>query len=471
MRRRSISGALIPLLSLVLLDILLLWLAYWLAYVFRFELNLMPVLEPHSWRRYVEVVSLQMILLPVVFAFQGLYRARRTISLADELYGVFTATSMNAVIVLAITVLVARDFIFSRGMLVFGWILAVAFVTAGRYLHFSVRASLRAAGVGTERALIVGTNDTSRMVAERIYQSPQLGYRPLGFLSCRNGESADSFAGLPVLGQLDDIGRVVREYKIEHVIVAIPGLSHEDMVELVSECRSEDVSIRVFPDVFHLLAGQVTIDELNGLPLVTVKEIALRGYGLAIKRMMDLLFSAAGLVLLSGPLLLLAMLIKITSPGAGAFYSQERVGLDGKPFQMIKFRTMRPDAEADTGPVWTVQNDPRRTRTGLFLGRFSLDELPQLVNVLVGEMSLVGPRPERPYFVEQFGRYIPRYHERHREKAGITGWAQVNGLRGDTSIEERTAYDLWYVENWTVWLDIKILLRSLVVIFKEPNAY
>lgn len=470
MKRRNTTGALVWLLSLVLLDILMVWLAYWLAYRLRFELNLMPVMEIHSWQRYVEVVSLQMILLPPAFALNGLYRARRTISFGDELYSVFTAVSINAVLVLAVTVLVARDFVFSRGMLAAGWMLTVIFVTAGRYLHFAARSSLRAAGIGAERVLIVGTNDTASKVAERIADSPQLGLRTLGFLRCCNGAGLESFAGLPVLGDIPGIDRIVREYDIEQVIVAVPGMSQAELVGLVSKCRSLDVNIRVFPDVFQLIAGQVTIDELNGLPLVTVKDIALRGYALAVKRLMDFLVSAVGLVLISGPLLVIALLIKVTEPHASVFYTQERVGLDGKPFQMIKFRTMRPDAEVQSGPVWTVQNDPRRTKLGSFLRRFSLDELPQLVNVLLGEMSLVGPRPERPYFVEKFAEYIPRYQERHREKAGITGWAQVNGLRGDTSIEERTAYDLWYVENWSVWLDIKILFRSLLV-FKDPNAY
>ncbi|MDA8216921.1 MAG: sugar transferase, partial [Dehalococcoidales bacterium] len=341
----------------------------------------------------------------------------------------------------------------------------------GRYLHFGLWASLRGAGFGAERALIVGTNETARLVFERIVQSPQLGYLPIGFLRCSNGVGIEKFSGLPVLGNMDDVGTAVKHHYVDHVIVAVPDLPHEQLVGLVQQCRSQDVNIRVFPDVFQLLAGQVNIDELNGLPLVTVKDIALKGYRLMLKRIMDFAVSAAGLTVLSGPLLLIALLIKVTDPKAGVFYVQERVGLDGKPFPIIKFRTMKPDAEAQTGPVWAQQDDPRRTRLGTLLRRTSLDELPQLINVLLGEMSLVGPRPERPHFVEQFSQSIPRYHERHREKAGITGWAQVNGLRGNTSIEERTAYDLWYVENWTLWLDFKILLRSLLVVFKDSNAY
>ncbi len=471
MRRRGGYQALIPPVTLAILDVCLLWLAYWLAYHFRFETDFLPTQEMHSWRRYVDFVALQMIMLPPIFSLHRLYRPRRTLSKADELSAVFSAVSIDVVLALVLTVLVSLDFIYSRGVLVVGWLLAIALITAGRYLHFAMRASLRAAGVGTERTLIVGTNDTARLVCERIRSSPQLGYAPIGFVRCHNGKGMVEFAGLPILGDMKEVDQVVRQHRVEHVIVAVPNLPHEDLVGLVGKCRSHDVNIRVFPDVFQLLAGQVNIDELNGLPLVTVKDIALRGYRLALKRLMDVTLSAIGLIVLSAPLLLIALLVKLSDPRAPVFYTQERVGLDGKPFHMIKFRTMRPDAEAATGPVWAKKGDPRRTRLGAILRRTSLDELPQLINVLIGEMSLVGPRPERPYFVQQFAEIIPRYDERHREKAGITGWAQVNGLRGNTSIEERTAYDLWYVENWTLWLDIKILLRSLFVIFKDSNAY
>lgn len=202
-----------------------------------------------------------------------------------------------------------------------------------------------------------------------------------------------------------------------------------------------------------------------------MRDVALRGWKVTLKRAMDIVGSAVGLVLLSPLMFLIALLIKIDSPGP-ALFSQERMGLDGKRFYMLKFRTMRVDAEKD-GPGWTRKDDPRRTRVGAILRRTNLDELPQLINVLLGEMSLVGPRPERPIYVEEFRKRIPRYMERHREKAGMTGWAQVNGLRGDTSIEERTKYDLWYIENWSVWLDIKIILLTIwqALTGRSENAY
>jgi exopolysaccharide biosynthesis polyprenyl glycosylphosphotransferase len=196
----------------------------------------------------------------------------------------------------------------------------------------------------------------------------------------------------------------------------------------------------------------------------------MRGWQLTVKRLVDIAGSAAGLILLSPIMMLLAILIKLDSAGP-VFFTQERMGLDGKRFMMLKFRSMRSDAEKETGPIWATADDSRRTRLGAFIRRFSIDELPQLINVLVGDMSMVGPRPERPVFVEQFRNSIPRYMDRHREKAGITGWAQINGLRGDTSIFERTKYDLWYTENWSLALDFRIMLRTLLQIINDRNAY
>jgi exopolysaccharide biosynthesis polyprenyl glycosylphosphotransferase len=221
--------------------------------------------------------------------------------------------------------------------------------------------------------------------------------------------------------------------------------------------------------VFQIIASQVSIDDLGGLPLLSMRDVRLRGWHVTLKRAMDFAGSAALLVLLSPMMLLLALLVKLESPGP-VFYAQERMGLDARPFMLLKFRSMRRDAESN-GPGWTTPDDPRRTRIGVILRRLNFDELPQLINVLLGEMSLVGPRPERPYYVEQFKRSIPRYMERHKEKSGLTGWAQVNGLRGDTSIAERTKYDLWYIENWSLLLDMRILIRTFFRLIADHNAY
>jgi len=304
-------------------------------------------------------------------------------------------------------------------------------------------------------------------VLQKIQSSPYLGYHLLGIINGPDGPpEVDGYA---VLGVTDDLPRLIDEYSIDEVIIAVPEADDETLVNVISLAHRERVSIKVFPTLFEIMAAGVTIDDLGGLPLLSIRDVALRGWKLTFKRGMDLVGSAVGLVLFSPALLLLAIAIKLDSPGP-AFFTQERMGLDAKLFRMFKFRSMRLDSEAH-GPGWTVKDDPRRTRLGGLLRRYSLDELPNLINVLLGEMSLVGPRPEQPAFVEQFRKQVPRYMDRHHEKAGMTGWAQVNGLRGDTSIYERTKYDLWYIENWSIWLDIKILLRTFLRVIDDRNAY
>jgi exopolysaccharide biosynthesis polyprenyl glycosylphosphotransferase len=236
---------------------------------------------------------------------------------------------------------------------------------------------------------------------------------------------------------------------------------------VISYCERGRVSIKIFPDVFQFVTSQASIDELGGLPLLSVRDYALRGYLLIFKRLMDMMGAALGLVILSPLMMLIAVAIKFESPGP-VFFVQERMGLDAKPFRMIKFRSMRRDAERH-GPGWTTDNDPRQTRLGIFIRKIEADELPNLINVLLGEMSLVGPRPEQAHYVNEFRETVPRYMDRHQEKGGMTGWAQVNGLRGDTSIAERTKYDLWYMENWSILLDIKIILRTMWQIVERKS--
>jgi Undecaprenyl-phosphate glucose phosphotransferase len=309
------------------------------------------------------------------------------------------------------------------------------------------------------------------MLLQKMRQNPKLGYQVVGVI---NGGKDDRWLtgnDVPVLGSLVDIPFFIEGQKVDEVIIGMPESSQQELVNIISMCEREKVGIRVFPDVFQFMASEVTIGDLGGLPLLTIRDVALQGWKLTVKRIMDVIISAIGLVLCSPFLLLTAILIKLDSPGP-VFYTQERMGLDARPFRIIKFRSMRVDAEK-AGPGWTTPDDPRKTKLGAFIRRFNIDELPQLVNVLVGDMSLVGPRPERPVYVEQFRQIIPRYMDRHREKAGLTGWAQVNGMRGDTSIVERTKYDLWYIENWSIGLDLNILIRTVLqtIFGTNRNAY
>jgi exopolysaccharide biosynthesis polyprenyl glycosylphosphotransferase len=458
--------------SLVAIDGLMTALAFFLAYWLRLWINIpSPPVNIQPFQNYLGMMAIQVLTMLTVFFFSKLYHLKRGISRLDEFSTIFAASSIGNIMSIAFTSLLFKnsplELDYSRGMVVYAWLLTIVLVFLGRVLHNAIRFSLHSRGVAADRVLIVGTGEVGQIILHKIRHAPRLGYEVVGFV---DGASAQKeVVDVPILGGVDDIPSIIDAYEIDEVIIGLPEASHQEILTIISRCEREKVSIKVFPDVFQIMASEVSIGELGGLPLLTIRDIALRGWKLTLKRAVDLIGSAVGLVVLSPLMMLVALLVKLDSPGP-VFYPQERMGLDAKPFWMLKFRSMWEDAEAKTGPVWATKDDPRRTKIGASIRRFSIDELPQLINVLVGEMSLVGPRPERPVFVEQFRQSIPRYMDRHREKAGITGWAQVNGLRGDTSIAERTKYDLWYTENWSLLLDFKIVLRTLIRVFADRNA-
>jgi Undecaprenyl-phosphate glucose phosphotransferase len=407
----------------------------------------------------------------LVFFVLRLYHLVRAVSRVDEFYEVIGGVTLGTLLMVAVASLTLKNSVFavnlSRGMLGYAWLVAWLLIITGRWILHQLRAILQTRGLVQDRVVVIGTGDAAKLVLQKIQGSPFLGYRLLGLVNGQPG--ADHIEGYPVLGCVEELPRLIDEHAVDEVIIATPESDGEELVRLVSLAHREGVSIKVFPDLFEIMTAGVTIDDLGGLPLLSIRDVALRGWKLTVKRAMDIAFSAMFLVVFSPVLLLVALLIKLDSRGP-AIYVQERMGLDGRPFLMFKFRSMRADADAK-GPGWTIKDDPRRTRLGAVIRRLSVDELPNFINVLLGDMSLVGPRPEQPAFVQQFQRLVPRYMERHHEKAGITGWAQVNGLRGDTSIYERTKYDLWYIENWSVWLDIKIIIRTVFRIFTDRNAY
>ena len=451
-------------------DVLALALAFALAHRLRLLIDWpQEAVEIQRLLDYVPVVVIFVAANVVVFFFLRLYHLLRAVSRVDEFYTVLLGLSLGTLLAVAVASLTLKNSVFEvnlpRAMIAYAWVMATLLVIVGRWLLHQLRGLLQAQGIVQDRVVVIGTGDAAQLVLQKIESSPYLGYHLLGLVNGAGGPR--EVAGYAVLGVTDELPQLIDEYAIDEVIIALPEADDETMVNLISLAHRERVSIKVFPTLFEIMAAGVTIDDLGGLPLLSIRDVALRGWGLTLKRGMDLVGSTVGLVLISPFLLLTAIAIKLDSPGP-AFFVQERMGLDAKPFRMFKFRSMKLDSEAH-GPGWTVKDDPRRTRLGGFLRKYSIDELPNLINVLLGEMSLVGPRPEQPAFVEQFRKMVPRYMDRHHEKAGMTGWAQVNGLRGDTSIYERTKYDLWYIENWSIWLDIKILLRT----FFRPgrNAY
>ncbi len=466
LRLRSQSVRNIYTFSLLLVDSAAILLAFIISYQLRV---LIPwpaeAANLASLRSYTGLIVLSLLAIVAVLAVNRQYYVPRAISRIDQFYSVFGSVTLGILIAVALSEFLLKgtsfEVDFPRAMMIYAWVSCITLIMLGRVGHQAVRQRLRDRGIGKDRLLVVGTGDISRIILQRILWSPHLGYDVVGLIN--GGGNTSSVLGVPVLGQAEDLPELIADLGIDEVIIAIPEKGHREAVRIISYCERGRVSIKVFPDIFQFVTKDAGIDDLGGLPLLTVRDSALRGYMMVVKRFMDFTGALFGLIVLAPLLLLVAVAIKLESPGP-AFFVQTRMGLDGTPFRMLKFRSMRRDAER-FGPGWTVDNDPRQTRLGRLLRRIDIDEFPNLINVLIGEMSLVGPRPEQPYYVAEFRNTVPRYMDRHREKAGMTGWAQVNGLRGDTSITERTKYDLWYTENWSILLDIKILLRTLWQMF------
>jgi exopolysaccharide biosynthesis polyprenyl glycosylphosphotransferase len=358
-----------------------------------------------------------------------------------------------------------RDVTLSRIAIPLIWMLSIPLLHGGRSL------ALRLVGLFTRgrplRFVVVGRTPQGLRIARALAETRSLPHAPVGILT-GPGEAAEQTDAdpYPHLGRFDEIGRVVREAAIDRVIVALPLAGEEALLEILRQCQGLAVDIEFVPDLVTLIARGRRFYEIEGVPIVSLCEIPLAGWNGVLKRTLDLALTLPVLIALGPLMLLIALMIKLDSPGP-VFYRQARVGRDRRVFQIVKFRSMRVDAEHRTGPTWANAGDPRRTRLGTILRTWSLDELPQLINVLRGEMSLVGPRPERPYFVDRFEELVPGYLDRHRVKSGITGWAQVNGLRGSVPIEERTRYDLYYIENWSLVFDLRILLMTLRSIFAQ----
>jgi exopolysaccharide biosynthesis polyprenyl glycosylphosphotransferase len=454
--------------ALVLADLFSVWAGFYAAHrvlVANPELRMGRFLD--SW----QLPALYTVVMGSIYFAQRMYQRRRPITHLDEFFKITVYNVFATLLTVALLTLLLRDFNMQRSFVLLGAGLVILTDTLLRTIHAQLQWAAQARGVGDDRIILIGSGEIGQMLLQKMRQNPKLGYQVVGVI---NGGKDDRWLtgnDVPVLGSLVDIPFFIEGQKVDEVIIGMPESSQQELVNIISMCEREKVGIRVFPDVFQFMASEVTIGDLGGLPLLTIRDVALQGWKLTVKRIMDVIISAIGLVLCSPFLLLTAILIKLDSPGP-VFYTQERMGLDARPFRIIKFRSMRVDAEK-AGPGWTTPDDPRKTKLGAFIRRFNIDELPQLVNVLVGDMSLVGPRPERPVYVEQFRQIIPRYMDRHREKAGLTGWAQVNGMRGDTSIVERTKYDLWYIENWSIGLDLNILIRTVLqtIFGTNRNAY
>jgi Undecaprenyl-phosphate glucose phosphotransferase len=457
----------------VVTDALLAMWAFVLAYGVRFESGLIPVPKGYPpIEQYLHVLPFVAVLTPLAFQIQGVYRLRRGRSRVDDFFAVLIGSILSVVFGVVSTLYVQAYFAsetarstgaYQVSQLV--WALFLGFTVVFTYgSRETVRELLERrwlAGIGLKRVLIAGAGDLGRLVADRILQHRELGYQVAGFVDDRAGGDHIGYRGLPLLGTLAEMTEIAQRERIDHLYVALALDEHSKLLDLMEAANRECIDVKVVPDLLQFIALRARLEDLDGLPVINVNDVPLQGVNAWVKRALDIALSAATLVVLAIPMALIALAVRLSSPGA-VFYRQERMGLDGRAFTVFKIRSMYENAEETSGPVWARDDDPRTTAVGRWLRRFDLDELPQFWNVLKGDMSIVGPRPERPFFVEQFKHRIPQYMLRHKVKAGITGWAQVNGWRGNTSLEKRIEFDLYYIENWSVTLDIKIMWLTLV---------
>jgi exopolysaccharide biosynthesis polyprenyl glycosylphosphotransferase len=415
-------------------------------------------------------------LVLLLFALRGMYAPRLQPQLLDELRGIVAATSLAAMAILTLREVLAEPSDLAA-QTIRPWAFAIAYLAAGRVaLHWS-QAQARRQGEAMRPTLIVGAGRVGRLVAKRLLANPELGLKPIGFLDKEPLDQPRGSVTVPVLGASWDLDEVLADHDVEQVIVTFSRAPNEVLLRLVRRCEELGVSVSFVPRLFEKVNGRVTVEHIGGLPLVSAHPANPRGWQFAVKYAVDRVLAALALVLVL-PVLAAAAVAIWVSLGRPIFFRQVRVGRDGRPFEMLKFRSMRAastdeaaselELPPDTAPGG-VEGEDRRTRVGTFLRRTSIDELPQLLNVLRGEMSVVGPRPERPEFVGLFEESVYRYSDRHRVKAGITGWAQVNGLRGKTSLADRVEWDNYYIENWSLWLDFKIALMTALAVVRSSR--
>ena len=467
----------------VVTDALLATWAFILAYGIRFESGLIPVYRGYPpLEQYLNLLPFVAVLTPFAFWIQGVYRLRRGRSRVDDFFAVLIGSILAVVFGVVSTLYIgayyAGEQARTQGAYQVSQLVWALFLVLNVLFTYVSREAVREllerrwrAGIGLKRILIAGAGDLGRMVADRMLQHRELGFQVVGFLDDRAGGDHIGYRGLPLLGTLSEVAEIAKRERVDHLYVTLPLEEHAKLLDLMEITSREFIDVKVVPDLLQFIALRARLEDLDGLPIINLNEVPLQGLNAWTKRGFDIVLSLAAMVLLAVPFAIISALVKWTSPGP-VFYRQERMGLDGMAFTVYKFRSMDQDAEDATGPVWAREDDPRATRIGRWLRRLDLDELPQFWNVLRGDMSIVGPRPERPFFVEQFKHRIPQYMLRHKVKAGITGWAQVNGWRGNTSLEKRIEYDLYYIENWSITLDLKIMWLTLVRgLFQRGVAY
>ncbi|MDA0692104.1 MAG: undecaprenyl-phosphate glucose phosphotransferase [Nitrospinae bacterium] len=451
-------------------DSLAIFSSWLLAYFIRFQVPFIPVTQgiPPVGNYFDALIPIWIVFL-INIKICDLYQPLRGKSGAGEIFPILKVTSISVLILTAITFFY-REFSYSRVVVVYFWVLATLFMVISHWLVRKILSLVRGRGWNLQKVLIVGAGELGQTVAEKLNLHPEIGFQVVGYLTGHAGKIGSSFQGHPVLGEYPEVSKVIREHEVDQLFIALPLKAHDRLEQVLKYLGEETVDVKVVPDLLKYMNIHSGVEEFDGLPIVNLAESPLHGWNVVIKRTSDIILSSLALIISAPLMLLIAALVKMGSSGP-VFYRQERMGLDQRVFWMLKFRSMKQEAEKSTGPVWAKENDERRTWIGTFLRKTSLDELPQLFNVLSGEMSLVGPRPERPVFIEDFKQSIPHYMLRLKMKAGLTGWAQVNGWRGNTSLQKRIECDLYYIKNWSLLFDLKILFMTLWKGFINRHAY
>ncbi len=440
-------------------DIFLIFAACITAYIIRFAPG-MPVFHGvPQFSKYADILPFAALIYFLVLRFYGLYRLGRLISKLEELFLIVKSVAAGTVILMASS-FVYREYSYSRTMLIFTGALLVLFLFLNRVFFHYLESKLAKKGGFQRNILLTGNGPSIRQLIRGLAKYEKGSFAIAGLLTNNSAQVGSHFNDIAVIGTLDDFEKILDEKNIDEVILGELNVSRNRILEMILKCEEKMASFRMISDLLGSMTSRLEVEHINGVPLLGIRETPLNHpVNRFLKRSMDIFITSAALLVFSPIMALVALTVKLIDRGP-VLYAQERVGEDGKIFRIYKFRSMKVDAESKSGPKFADEDDPRRTPIGGFLRRTNLDELPQLFNVINGDMSLVGPRPERPVFVDQLKTDIPRYMARHRVRSGITGWAQVNGLRGGPPSEERIKYDLYYIENWSLWLDLKILIMT-----------
>lgn len=454
----------------VLIDSIMMVLSFLLAYYLRFYTEIISkgIIVFSLWESIVPIlVSLPIYLL--IYHALDLYNIKRHFGIYEISVRIFRSNIFGMlVIILALYLLKVIDF--SRWTLALFFVINTVLTSLIRTLFQTVWLSRTSDERFAKRCLVIGYNDISHQMVKKLASRKEWGYRVIGFLDDQTKESTE-FVQNPILGEIKTLDHALVEYGVDIVVIALNDANYMKLGEIISSCERAGVKTQIVPYYYKYIPNKPYMDDLDGIPIIDTRHVPLDNFiKRALKRAFDIVFSLFAIIVTLPLMMLSAVMVKLTSDGP-IFYRQERVGLNRKPFMMLKFRSMVVQSKDEEKDKWTVKNDPRKTKWGSFMRKTSIDELPQFFNVLLGDMSVVGPRPERPYFVEQFKDEIPKYMIKHQVRPGITGWAQVNGWRGDTSIHKRIECDLYYIENWKFSFDIKIILLTIFKGFVNNNAY